>query len=213
MAIQNAALPDVAIHNAFTFFPVRHTVAYAFCWWGTCSLPMPQSRLKAGYRSDSLVQPFVFPSFKSIYGTAATFARWLSYNQSSNPIIQSNWTQCSSILHSDNPPLRCPRKRYDKKRQKTKNKNGGAVRFQIIKINRFSCALFSPRQLLKPAPLTLSRSDWKPLDAFITDSGVFLGAFNIVSDRLPANEWAMTDLALGEVSPLGLVRSHEEGLF
>lgn len=50
-----------------------------------------------------------------------------------------------------------------------------------------SCAQFPPRQLLKPAPFAM-RSDRNPLDAFTTDSGVFLGAFNIASDRLPANE-------------------------
>lgn len=52
-------------------------------------------------------------------------ARWLSYNQSSNPIIQSNWTQCSCILHSDNAHPHRPsivvkinEKRYQKKAAK-----------------------------------------------------------------------------------------------
>lgn len=63
------------------------------------------------------------------------FARWLSYNQSNNPIIQSNWTQCSIILHSDNAHLHCPCDRCQKKRAKKR----GAGRFQIIKINRCSC--------------------------------------------------------------------------
>lgn len=168
MPVQNAALADVTIRNAFTFFPVRHTVAYGFCSCSIYSLPMPQSRIKAGYRTATPVQPFVFPSFKSIYSTAATFARWLSYNQSSNPIIQSNWTQCSRILHSDNAHLHCPRKRC----QKMQKEKTAAGRFQIIKINRFSCAQFSPRQLLKPAPFTVSWSARNPLDAFITHSGV-----------------------------------------
>ncbi len=72
-------------------------------------------------------------------------------------------------------------------RKRGKNAKRDAGRFQIIKINRFPCAQFSPRQLLKPAPFAV-RSDRNPLDAFITDSSVFLGAFNIVSDRLPENE-------------------------
>ncbi|KAG7503189.1 hypothetical protein JOB18_033490 [Solea senegalensis] len=111
------------------------------------------------------------------------FARRLSYNQSNNPIIQSNWKRCSRILHSDNdrlhwhcccdPCRRRERKREGEKKEREKREKdaGGS---QIIKINRFSCAQFSPRQLLKPAPSTV-RSHRKPLDAFITDSSVFLG--------------------------------------
>lgn len=132
----------------------------------------------------------MYPSFKSIYSTVATFARWLSYYQSSNPIIHSNWTRCFIVLHSDTAHLHCPSERCQNKAEKK-----GAGRFQIIEINRSSCAQFSPRQLLKPAPLAV-RSDRNPLDAFVRDSSVFLGAFNIVSDRLPANDWTVTDLAL-----------------
>lgn len=83
-----------------------------------------------------------------------------------------------------------------KKKKETEKKGGvgeregekrGSGRFQIMKMNRSSCAQFCPCQLLKPAPLAL-RSERNPPDAFITHSTVSLGTFNIVSDRLPANE-------------------------
>lgn len=101
------------IHNAFTFSPVRHTVAYGLCSGSVCSLSVPQSGIKAGYTELSVLSNLLSPPRviqEHLYHGCDFFflPDDCPYDLSNNPIIQSNWKRSSRILHSDNARLRCP---------------------------------------------------------------------------------------------------------
>lgn len=71
MPAENAPLADVAVHDAFTFFPVRHTVAFG----SHTARPWHKVGGEAVRGASTPVRPFVLPSFRSVYSAAATFAR------------------------------------------------------------------------------------------------------------------------------------------